>query len=302
MPWLAYASLAGSMAVVGIYIAFSKVLVLAFPVFLLAWLRFGIAAVAMTPWVRRSAAEPPLDARERRLLFVESFFGNFLFSICMLGGMALTSALAAGVIMAALPAVVALFSWGWLKERITPRVALAIGLAVAGIGLVSLSRQAAAPAGASFTAELAGNLLLLGALACEGIYVVVGKKLTARVSPKRISALINLWGLALVTPFGVWQALSFDFTAVAPSSWALLVFYALAASMLTVWLWMTGMQQVPASQAGVFSVMLPVSAGAVGVLFLGEHFSTVQAAAYALALAGLVLATWPQTAGTAPAS
>ncbi len=301
MPWLAYASLAGSMAVVGIYIAFSKVLVLAFPVFLLAWLRFGIAAMAMTPWVRRSADEPPLDARERRLLFVESFFGNFLFSICMLGGMALTSALAAGVIMAALPAVVALFSWGWLKERITPRVALAIGLAVAGIGLVSLSRQAATPAGASFTAELAGNLLLLGALACEGIYVVVGKKLTARVSPKRISALINLWGLALVTPFGIWQALSFDFTAVAPSSWALLVFYALAASMLTVWLWMTGMQQVPASQAGVFSVMLPVSAGAVGVLFLGEHFSTVQAVAYALALGGLILATWPAGAAAQPA-
>ena len=302
MPWLAYASLAGSMALVGIYIAFSKVLVLAFPVFLLAWLRFGIAAVAMTPWVRRSADEPPLDARERRLLFVESFFGNFLFSICMLGGMALTSALAAGVIMAALPAVVALFSWGWLKERITPRVALAIGLAVAGIGLVSLSRQAATPAGASFTTELAGNLLLLGALACEGIYVVVGKKLTARVSPKRISALINLWGLALVTPFGIWQALSFDFTAVAPSSWALLVFYALAASMLTVWLWMTGMQQVPASQAGVFSVMLPLSAGAVGVLFLGEHFSTVQAVAYALALAGLILATWPKTSVAAAAT
>ena len=301
MPWLAYASLAGSMAVVGIYIAFSKVLVLAFPVFLLAWLRFGVAAVVMTPWVRRSATEPPLDARERRLLFVESFFGNFLFSICMLGGMALTSALAAGVIMAALPAVVALFSWGWLKERITPRVALAIGLAVAGIGLVSLRRQAATPAGASLAAELAGNLLLLGALACEGIYVVVGKKLTARVSPKRISALINLWGLALVTPFGIWQALSFDFTAVAPSSWALLVFYALAASMLTVWLWMTGMQQVPASQAGVFSVMLPVSAGAVGVLFLGEHFSTVQAVAYALALGGLILATWPAGAAAQPA-
>ncbi len=166
MPWLAYASLAGSMAVVGIYIAFSKVLVLAFPVFLLAWLRFGIAAVAMTPWVRRSAAEAPLDAHERRLLFVESFFGNFLFSICMLGGMALTSALAAGVIMAALPAVVALFSWRWLKERITPRVALAIALAVAGIGLVSLSGQGAAPARASFTAELAGQPV---AARCTGL-------------------------------------------------------------------------------------------------------------------------------------
>jgi hypothetical protein len=42
-PWLAYACLAASMAVVGSYVGLSRVLVLAFPIFLLAWLRFGIA-------------------------------------------------------------------------------------------------------------------------------------------------------------------------------------------------------------------------------------------------------------------
>ena len=75
--------------------------------------------------------------------------------------------------------------------------------------------------------------------------------------------------------------------------WGLLVFYALAASMITVWLWMTGLRHVPASQAGVFTVMLPVSAAAVGVLLLGEPFSAAQAGAFALALLGVVLATWP---------
>mgnify|MGYP001429696187 CR=1 FL=1 len=58
MPWLAYASLAGSMALVGSYVGLSRLLVAAFPVFLLAWLRFGIAAVAMLHWVRRRDGEP----------------------------------------------------------------------------------------------------------------------------------------------------------------------------------------------------------------------------------------------------
>jgi EamA domain-containing membrane protein RarD len=49
----------------------------------------------------------------------------------------------------------------------------------------------------------------------------------------------------------------------------------------------------------VFTVLLPVSAAAVGVVFLGEHFSSVQLAAYALALAGVVLATW-QSGDRAP--
>jgi drug/metabolite transporter (DMT)-like permease len=288
-PWLAYLCLGSSMAVVGSYVGLSKVLVAVFPVFLLAWLRFGISAVAMLGWLRVPADEPALGPRERRLLFVESFFGNFLFSICMLFGVALSSALAAGVIMAALPAVVALLSKTFLGERIAPRVAAGIACAVAGIALVSLSRHAADAAPTS----LLGNLLLVGAVFCEATYVVIGKLLAGTLGAKRISALINLWGLALVTPLGVWQALVFDFGTVAPTSWALLVAYSIAASALTVWLWMTGLREVDASAAGTFTVLLPISAAAVGVAFLGERFSAAQAIAFALALIGIVLATLP---------
>ena len=295
IPWIAYLSLAASMALVGSYVGLSKVLVLVFPIFLLAWLRFGIAALAMAGWVRRSATEQPLSRHDRWLLFFESFFGNFLFSICMLFGVSMSSALDAGVIMAGIPAAVALMSRAFLKERIALRVMLGIACAVAGIALVSYTENG----GGLHSGSLLGNLLLVGAVACEASYVVMGKKLTGNVSPKRISALINLWGLALVTPLGLWQALCFDFAAVAAGSWWLLLFYSIAASVDTVWLWMTGLKHVPASSAGIFTVLLPVSAAAVGVLLLGEKFSAAQAAAFALALAGVVLATWPQPSTSA---
>ena len=296
--WLAWASLAASMALVGSYIGLSKLLVAAFPVFLLAWLRFAIAAAAMLHWLRRTPGEAPLSAHDRRLLFWESFIGNFGFSICMLFGVLATSALAAGVVMAALPAAVAVLSRCVLGERIAPRVVAAIACAMAGIVLLALLKSPAAEAQAA--APWWGYALLLGAVLCEACYVVIGKRLTGQVSPRRISALINLWGLALITPLGLWQALSFDFGAVDGSTWALLVFYALAASMVSVWLWMMGLRQVPASRAGVFSVLLPVSAALVGVLLLGESFGAAPGAAFALALAGLLLATWPERRRAAP--
>lgn len=275
---------------VGSYVGLSKLLVLVFPVFLLAWLRFGIAAVAMASWVRRGPNDAPLTPHDRRLLFWESFLGNFLFSICMLYGVSMTSALAAGVTMAALPGVVALLSWWFLKERITGRVLLGVVCAVAGIALVALGKGG----GGAGSGSVVGNLMLVGAVVCEASYVVIGKRLAGQVSPKRISALVNLWGLTLVTPLGLWQALSFDFTGVGAVHWLGLGFYALAASMITVWLWMTGLKTVSASAAGVFTVLLPVSAAAVGVVFLGERFSGVQVLAFALALLGVVLATWPE--------
>src|SRR5438045_2713624 len=159
VPWPSYLCLAAAMALVGSYVGLSRLLVAVFPVFLLAWLRFGIAAVAMAGWVRRPVDVAPLGPHDRRLLFLESFLGNFLFSICMLFGIAMSSALAAGVIMAAIPAVVALLSRVFLRERIAVRGALGIACAVGGIALVSLVRHEDAGAGAS-----GGNLLLLGAV------------------------------------------------------------------------------------------------------------------------------------------
>lgn len=290
VPWLAYASLALSTSLVGSYVGLAKLLVLAFPVFLLAWLRFGLAAVVMLPWLRRAPHEPRLDARTRGLLFLESFLGNFLFSICLLYGLRSTSALVAGVIMAGIPAAVAALSWLFLREQIAPRVLAGIALSVTGIALVALVRASGSEAGT----ELWGALLVLAAVFCEACYVVIGKRLTQDLPPRRISALINLWGLVLVTPLGLWQALSFDFAAVNGGSWALLAFYAIAASMVTVWLWMHGLQQVPASRAGVFMVFLPIATGLVGLIWLGERLSLLQGLAYGLALAGVLLATWPQ--------
>lgn len=285
------ACLALSMSLVGSYVALSKVLVAAFPVFLLAWLRFGIGGAAMLHWLRKPANEPPLTPRTRGLLFLESFLGNFLFSICMLFGVSMTSAVSAGVIMAAIPAVVALLSWAFLRERIAPRTWAAVACAAAGIALLALSK----PTGATAAGRLTwlGDLLVFGAVICEASYAVIGKRLTGTLGPKRITALINLWGLALVTPFGLWSALRFDFAAVSAGVWVLLLFYALAASVWTVWLWMTGLKGLPAAQAGVFTVMLPVSAALVGVFALGEALGGLQLLAFVLALAGVLLATLP---------
>ena len=296
------------MCLVGSYVALSKPLAAAFPVLLLAWLRFGIGGLAMITWLKKPATEAPLTRQTRGLLFLESFLGNFLFTLCMISGVKLTTAVSAGVIMAAIPAAVAVLSWLFLRERVAPRVWAGVVCAVVGIGLLSLSNSELPAHGAPALAPQntpnlvwLGNLLLMGAVLCEASYAVIGKKLTATLGPKRITSLINLWGFALATPFGLWLAWRFDFSAVQTGTWVLLVFYALAACMWTVWLWMTGLKSVPAAQAGVFTVMLPISAATVGVLVLGERLAGAQLAAFGVALVGVLLATLPSR-GQPPAS
>ncbi|MDS1141364.1 DMT family transporter [Pusillimonas sp. SM2304] len=295
----AYACLALSMSLVGAYVALTKPLAVVLPVFLLGWLRFGIGAIAMLRWIRKPAAEPALSAQTRWLIFLESFLGNFLFTLCMILGVSMTSAVSAGVIMSAIPATVALLSRIFLKESIRPRVWGAIACGVLGISVLSLAQAPSTGQASELLGEASqgrqwlGNLLIFAAVICESAYAVIGKRLTAVLSPKRISAVINLWGFVLMTPFGLYAALQFDFTTVRYELWVLMLFYGLAASVWTVWLWMVGLKSVPASQAGVFTVMLPISAAVVGVLALGETLGGLQLAAFAIALAGLLLATLP---------
>ncbi len=253
------------MSLVGSYVALSKPLAAAFPVLLLAWMRFGIGALAMLTWLKKPADEPPLTPQTRGLLFLQSLLGNFLFTVCMIYGVSLTSA-----------------------------------CAVIGIALFSLSKpEHPAQSGSALEPDNAiylqwlGYALLLCASVCEGAYSVIGKKLTGAMGPKRITSLINLWGFLLSMPFGLYLAWGFDFKAVPWGIWLLLLFYALAACMWTVWLWMTGLRAVPAAQGGVFTVLLPVSAALVGVLVLGERFTPLQLLAFGLALASVVLATLP---------
>lgn len=311
-----------SMSLVGSYVALSKPLTLVLPVFLLAWLRFGIGGVAMLRWLKKPSHEPAMSSQTKRLVFIESLLGNFLFSICMLYGVSMTSAVNAGIIMAMIPAVVALMSWLFLGERISLRIWAAIALGVMGITLYTLSNSellrqeirwlepylpsindyirqnltheaVETATGQLFQTAWLGNLLLFGAVLCEAAYAVIGKTLTTALSPKRISALINAWGFALMTPLGIYVAWQFDFHSVSVSNWLLLVFYALAASVWTVWLWMTGLKLIPASAAGVYTVFLPIAAALVGVLVLGENLNTIQIVGFALALFGVALATLP---------
>ncbi|MGB6242597.1 MAG: DMT family transporter [Castellaniella sp.] len=290
-PGLAYACLGSSMFVVGAYVALSKPLAAIFPVFLLGCLRFGIGGLSVLHWLRKPATEAPLTARVRWLVFLESFIGSFLFTVFMVLGVSYSSAVAAGIIMSAIPAAIAVMSRIVLREAIRPQVLAAIVCAVCGIGLLALAQPADTAASGSANHWL-GYALLGGAVLCEAAYAVIGKQLTGVLSAKRISALMNVWGFVLMLPAGAYAAWRFDFTAITVQVWGLLLFYGLAASG-TIWLWMTGLRRVPASRAGVFTVLLPVGAACVGVLLLGESFSRLHALAFAAALLGLVLAAWP---------
>lgn len=288
-PRGAAASLAAAMALAGVYVAAAPLLLAWFPAAILAGLRFALAAIVLLPWLRRPPPAQALSAADHRALLLQALLGNLGFTLLMLEGVARGGALLAGVVMAALPAAVAMLAWALLGERPGPRLGLALACAGAGIALLAGVRHG----GTVGPADPWGLPLLVAALGCEAAHAVLGKRLAARHDPRFLTARINLASLLLSLPGAALALPGWSPGAVPALAWLGLLAYALTASLLTVWLWLRGLRGVPASVAGVYTVLLPLSTAAVGLLLGEDDAGPGHAAAYALALAGLWLAVRP---------
>jgi drug/metabolite transporter (DMT)-like permease len=277
------------MLLVGSNVGIGKSIVAFVPVLVFALLRFVIALAVLWPLLKPSKMRG-VKSGEWLNLFLQALFGTFGFTLLMLNGVARTSAVAAGVITSTIPAVVALFAWLFLHERPNTRACISIALAMLGIVAVNLSHGNASPAHGA-AGSLAGNLMVLGAVCCESLYVILSRRLTQTLAAIDICAYTHLFGFLLMLPLGAKALASFDYAAVPSGIWALTLWYGLSASIFSFWLWMKGIRHVHGSLAGVFSAVLPIAAAAYGIVFLGERPTLAHGIALACVVTGIAIAS-----------
>jgi drug/metabolite transporter (DMT)-like permease len=291
---IAYAQLALSMALVGANVVVAKLLAEALPIPLIAFLRCLVACLALWPLALAMEGRVRLPQRAIGLnLLAQAVFGTAIYNAALLAGLRLTTALEGGMVLATLPAAVAIGSALWLRERLSPRQWAAAGLAGCGMAAITLARLG----GDGGHGSALGNLLVLVGVCGEAAYVLLAKRIAGLVPVVAASFWMQVFSALVLLPFalpgiGAAAALVAD-----PGLGALLVFHGLTASALCLLLWYAGLRRVPAAVAGVFAGFLPATAVVTAVLVLGERFGAVHAIGFALMGASLLLATWPRRAG-----
>lgn len=289
-PIIAYLCLALSMCMVGSNIGVGKIVVADLPVFLFAALRFAIATIILSPGMLKTSFRQGLNKASWGGLFMQSFFGCFLFSVFMLYGVIYTSATSAGVITSALPSIIALLAWIWIRERVDSRGAIAIVFAVLGIALLNLQ-----DASASGKSSMLGNALVLGAVLAEAIFAVFSRRLSLTVHPWSMAFGVNLVGALLFLPLAIPQAIAFDWNAADAEIWYWVLLYSITASVLSFLLWYRGISEVPANVAGLFTGVMPVSAALIGFFVLGELLSAGHLIGMLLVIASIVFGAKAKT-------
>jgi drug/metabolite transporter (DMT)-like permease len=280
------------MALVGANVAVAKLLAEALPIPLIACLRCALACLVLWPLARAMEGRVRPDRAALRNLALQALFGTALYNAGLLAGLRHTTALEAGLVLATLPAVVALGSALWLRERLAPRLWLAVALASFGMAALTFARLGG-PWGEESHGSALGNALVFAGLCGEAIYVLLAKRIAGLVPVITASLWMQGFSALVLLPFaapGLGAAAALADARLA----GLLVFHSLTASVLCLLLWYAGLRRVPAGIAGVFTAFLPATAALLAVLALGEQFTLVHGCGFALMGGSLLLATWPR--------
>ncbi|WP_192898673.1 DMT family transporter [Crenalkalicoccus roseus] len=275
------------MALVGANVGVAKLLAEALPIPLIACLRCALACLVLWPLARAMDGRARPSAAVLRNLFLQALFGTALYNAGLLAGLRLTTALEGGLVLATLPAVVALGSALWLRERLRPRQWAAAALAAGGMAAITLARLGGEGEGSAL-----GNLLVFAGVCGEAIYVLLAKRVAGQVPVVTASLWMQAFSALVLLPFAL-PGIGAAAALAEPALGGLLAFHSLTASVLCLLLWYAGLRRVPAGVAGVFTGFLPVSAAVTAVAVLGEAFGAVHAVGFALMGASLLLATWP---------
>ena len=264
-----FAYLTFAMVLVGSTVIASKIIGGGLAPFTAAALRFAIALPFFFALMRMSDASWPRPGlRDWLLLILQSTAGSVGYTTLLISGLRLTSAANAGVIIGTLPVVSATIAITILGERPRPSVLVAIALAAIGVFAIAFQPQQTG------TGSLLGNMLIFAAVLCEGLFILLSKRLRMPIAPLTQSTLITGIGLAVaLVPASFempWMA------GITAASIGAVVYYALVPTVGGYLLWYGGLARVSGAEAALFTAMAPVSAVLLAFAVLGETVSLYQ--------------------------
>ncbi|MBY3594748.1 DMT family transporter [Rhizobium bangladeshense] len=274
-----------AMLTVGSTVIASKIIASGLPPFTATALRFALALPVFFLLMRASGARlPKLSGHDRLILLIQAGAGSVGYTTLLISGLSLTSAADAGVIIGTLPVVSAAVSILVLREWPGRALLLAVALASAGVFSIAFTPEATG-------GSLAGNALIFLAVICEGLFILLNKRLTADIAPLAQSTLMTGIGFAVSIIPAIFEApFAHGFST---SAAAAIVYYALVPTVGGFLLWYAGAERVSGTEAALFTALAPVSAVMLAFVILGEPVGFNQIAGVVCVLAamsGLVFA------------
>ncbi len=253
-------------------------------------IRFVIAAVILFGYAAFRYGMPRVGRQDLLPLFILGAVFYTMQSSFYLTAIRFIPASLAAMILYIFPLFVAGLSSIFFRERLTPKVAVAMCISFVGLALVL---------GTSWgMVDYRGVLLALGAALIYSAYIVLGNKVVRGLPAPVMSAYISLFTAGGILVYGtVAGQLSFDFQA---SVWPPILGLALCSTVLAMLMFFRGLEIVGPTHAAILSMAEPFFTVLLSVWLLGEGLLPMQILGGGAILGGAALVIAAQKEKVAP--
>jgi drug/metabolite transporter (DMT)-like permease len=255
--------------------------------FSIAFLRFTMASVLLLSLTRvQEGRFPRVSLGQLVLVVLLHLTGVFAYNALFFKGLSLIEASRASLIVATCPAVIAIASVLFLRERLAPLQAVGIPLSIVGAAVViakgDLRGIVAGGVGL-------GELCILGCVLNWAAYSLLGRVALRRLSPLVSVSYSSLAGaIALLLP-AFYEGLTRTIPAASVLDWTSIAYLAVCGTVIGfVWFYQ-GVQRIGATRAGLFINFVPISAVILAFFLLREPITWSLAAGAILVLSGVYL-------------
>ncbi len=257
--------------------------------FTLAFIRWGLVALALSPFLlRERAGLRDVLSSHPRLVATLSFLGMVVCGAGVYVALESTTATNGTLIYTSSSVFIILIEAAFFGRAIGWREALGSAIAFAGVAVIVLKGELSA-------LDLHwGDLAFVAAALSWAVYSVLYRSPTlGAVSNLALFGLVTLIAAAMLAPFAAIEWLTAGAMPDTASDWSAIAGTAVFASLLAFSGFQFGIRVLGPSIAGIFMYLLPPFGVTMAILFLGEEFRAFHAAGIALVMGGVILATFP---------
>ncbi len=257
------------------------------PPLTLAALRWTGASLLILPLAAAHLRRdwPLVRANPKMLIFL-GVMGSGVFNTLQYIALGYTTATSAAIINSSGPVMIAVASWLLLALRIHGFQALGIAISLAGVATVLARGEFAGLAGIG---KNPGDLMMVVAVIGWAVYTTLLYRRPA-IHPFSFAAITYVVAAVLNLPLSLIEIASGAHANWTPASVAAVAYTAIFPSFIAYLCFARGVEIIGGTRAGAFMHLIPLFAGILSMIFLGEAPHLYHAGGFALILAGVYLA------------
>ncbi len=255
------------------------------PLAVASW-RFLLATLILGALLYRTEGFPRWSVKEWSILGCLGLTGVFLYNVCFLYGLQHVEAGRGALVVAFIPAIIALADWLVFRLPMPPLKAFGVALAMAGCLLVVTQGH---PARLLTGGIGHGEWLLLGTALAWTAYTLINRKITTRFSPLAMTFGGCLAGWLLLTAGALINGSLFDIAATTWRTPASIGFLAIFGTAVAFTWYSEAIGHVGSTRAAAFINLVPVFAVLLGALLLDERLGGGVLAGGAAVIAGVLM-------------